>query len=188
MGEPFDRVYLTSVVRGYIRKAKIGKTGGCHLFRHTVATLMLENGADIRVIQETARTREADDHGALYASVDQSAQAGVPGHASGRQSEPVGSGEICSRGGADSRARCGSGRRRRMIETRPVNMTVRENVHQIVDALPEERLEDVLDYLAELSEPDELSAETRAAIEEGLDNIRHGRTITLEEYRRTRGL
>jgi integrase/recombinase XerD len=52
MGERFDRVYLTSVVRGYIRKAKIGKTGGCHLFRHTVATLMLENGADIRIIQE----------------------------------------------------------------------------------------------------------------------------------------
>jgi len=26
--------------------------GGCHLWRHTVATLMLENGADIRVIKE----------------------------------------------------------------------------------------------------------------------------------------
>ena len=51
-GEPFDRVRLTTLVRGYIRKAKIGKQGGCHLFRHTVATLMLENGADIRVIQE----------------------------------------------------------------------------------------------------------------------------------------
>lgn len=76
-----------------------------------------------------------------------------------------------------------------MIEERPLIMTVRENVHQIVDALPDERLEDVLDYLAELSEPDEpLSAETRAAIEEGLDDIRNGRTIPLEEYRRTRGL
>ena len=52
LGGPFDRVYLTTLVRAYVRKAKIGKTGGCHLFRHTVATLMLENGADIRVIQE----------------------------------------------------------------------------------------------------------------------------------------
>lgn len=68
-------------------------------------------------------------------------------------------------------------------------MTVRENVHQIVDTLPDERLEDVLDYLAELSEPDEpLSADTRASIEEGLDDIRNGRTIALDEYRRTRGL
>jgi hypothetical protein len=68
-------------------------------------------------------------------------------------------------------------------------MTVRENVHQIVDTLPDERLEDVLDYLAELSESDEpLSAETRGAIEEGLNDIRDGRTITLEEYGRTRGL
>jgi hypothetical protein len=76
-----------------------------------------------------------------------------------------------------------------MIEERPLIMTVRENVHQIVDTLPDERLEDVLDYLAELSEPNEpLSAETRAAIEEGLDDIRHGRTIPLEEHRRTRGL
>jgi hypothetical protein len=76
-----------------------------------------------------------------------------------------------------------------MIEERPLMMTVRENVHQIVDTLPDERLEDVLDYLAELSEPDEpLSAETRAAIEEGLDDIRNGRTVALDEYRRTRGL
>ncbi len=51
-GVAFDRLRLTTLVRGYIGKAKIGKTGGCHLFRHTVATLMLENGADIRVIQE----------------------------------------------------------------------------------------------------------------------------------------
>jgi len=52
MGEPFDRRQLTALVRGYLIASKVGKTGGCHLFRHTVATLMLENGADIRVIQQ----------------------------------------------------------------------------------------------------------------------------------------
>ncbi len=76
-----------------------------------------------------------------------------------------------------------------MIEERPFIMTVRENVHQIVDTPPEERLDDVLEYLAEMSEPDDpLSAETRAAIEEGLNDIRNGRSITLEEYRQKRGL
>lgn len=42
---------LSELVRDYIKKADIGKTGSCHLFRHTMATLMLENGADIRFIQ-----------------------------------------------------------------------------------------------------------------------------------------
>jgi integrase/recombinase XerD len=52
MGETFDRKQLTKLVRRYLVKSQIGKVGGCHLFRHTVATLMLENGADVRVIQE----------------------------------------------------------------------------------------------------------------------------------------
>ena len=68
-------------------------------------------------------------------------------------------------------------------------MTVRENVHQVVDRLPEDRLEDVLDYLAELSELDEpLSDESLAALQEGLEDIRNGRTVPLDEYRRTRDL
>lgn len=50
-GLPFTSQHLSYLVREYIEKAKIGKTGSCHLFRHTMATLMLENGADIRFIQ-----------------------------------------------------------------------------------------------------------------------------------------
>jgi integrase/recombinase XerD len=50
-GEVFSGGALTQLVRGYVRASGIGKTGACHLFRHTMATLMLENGADIRFIQ-----------------------------------------------------------------------------------------------------------------------------------------
>jgi predicted transcriptional regulator len=67
-------------------------------------------------------------------------------------------------------------------------VTVRENVHQIVDALPEDRLSDVLDYLADLHDSDDnIGDETKAAIAEGLEDIRSGRTITLAEYRKSRG-
>jgi integrase/recombinase XerD len=50
-GEPFTPNRLTQLVRGYVQAADLGKSGSCHLFRHTMATLMLENGADIRYIQ-----------------------------------------------------------------------------------------------------------------------------------------
>ncbi|HET8707344.1 MAG TPA: tyrosine-type recombinase/integrase [Pseudomonadales bacterium] len=45
---------LTSLARGYIEQANLGKKVGCHLFRHTMAALMLENGTDIRFIQAMA--------------------------------------------------------------------------------------------------------------------------------------
>lgn len=51
LGGAFTRTRLTQLVRNYVDKAAIGKSGACHLFRHTMATLMLENGADIRFIQ-----------------------------------------------------------------------------------------------------------------------------------------
>jgi integrase/recombinase XerD len=51
LGEAFAPNRLTQMVRETIDAAGTGKRGSCHLFRHTMATLMLENGADIRFIQ-----------------------------------------------------------------------------------------------------------------------------------------
>ena len=51
LGEAFTRNRMSQLVRDYVNAANTGKTGSCHLFRHTMATLMLENGADIRFIQ-----------------------------------------------------------------------------------------------------------------------------------------
>ncbi len=51
-GEPFSPNHLSALVRDYVEAAETGKSGACHLFRHTMATLMLEGGADIRYIQQ----------------------------------------------------------------------------------------------------------------------------------------
>ena len=50
-GTPFRRGALGGRIKRYIRAADIEVAGSCHLFRHAMATHMLENGADIRFIQ-----------------------------------------------------------------------------------------------------------------------------------------
>ncbi len=49
-GLPIVPNALSDLVKKYFRAAGVTKPGSCHLFRHTAATLMLENGADIRHI------------------------------------------------------------------------------------------------------------------------------------------
>jgi len=51
-GEAMALNRLTILSSRYVDAAQLdGKTGSCHLFRHTMATLLLEGGADIRYIQ-----------------------------------------------------------------------------------------------------------------------------------------
>jgi predicted transcriptional regulator len=71
-------------------------------------------------------------------------------------------------------------------------MTVREELHRIVDELPEEKLADVRQFINDLKAGGEgeesLSAETLSAIQEGLEDIRAGRTVSWEQVKRENGL
>jgi integrase/recombinase XerD len=51
-GAPITRGTLTHRARTLLDRAGITKPGACHLFRHTMATQMLEHGADVRYVQE----------------------------------------------------------------------------------------------------------------------------------------
>lgn len=50
--KPYSSTSISHLVTKYIQRSGIDKKGSCHLIRHSVATLMLENGADIRQVQQ----------------------------------------------------------------------------------------------------------------------------------------
>jgi len=47
-------------VRQHIANVKLGEVGACHFLRHSMATHMHENGADIRFIRDTFGTLNLD--------------------------------------------------------------------------------------------------------------------------------
>lgn len=52
VGEAFNRNALSTIVKRHIVAAAVRPVGACHLFRHSMATLMLEGGADVRFVQQ----------------------------------------------------------------------------------------------------------------------------------------
>ncbi|WP_146523885.1 site-specific tyrosine recombinase XerC [Stieleria varia] len=59
-GTEFEPDTITEYGRRYIQAAGIDKPGACHIYRHTMATLMHENGADLTLIQQILGHAKSD--------------------------------------------------------------------------------------------------------------------------------
>lgn len=59
-GTPLNPDTLTEYGRRYIEAAGIAKPGACHVYRHSMATQMHENGADLTLIQQILGHAKSD--------------------------------------------------------------------------------------------------------------------------------
>ena len=74
-GTPRSIDHLSAVVTEYVDAADLGRSGGCHICRHTFATLLLDGGVDIRHIQgmlghENLQTTAGHTHVAMEKLVE----------------------------------------------------------------------------------------------------------------------
>lgn len=67
-GEAFNPDVLSRMVSGWLKQAGLKRQGCCHVLRHSCATHMLENGADIRFIQQLLGHEKLDTT-AIYTEV-----------------------------------------------------------------------------------------------------------------------
>ncbi len=88
-GGPFNPDVLSRMVAAWIKQVT-GRVASCHLLRHTCATHMLENGADIRFIQQLLGHAKLDTT-AIYTevSIKQLQEVHARCHPSARAQNPL---------------------------------------------------------------------------------------------------
>jgi integrase/recombinase XerD len=67
-GDAFNPDVVSRMVSAWLKQADLKRKGCCHVLRHTCATHMLENGADIRFIQQLLGHEKLDTT-AIYTEV-----------------------------------------------------------------------------------------------------------------------
>jgi hypothetical protein len=71
------------MVRRCIESKELGRRGSCHLSRHTMATLMVEGGADIRIVQQILGHAKLETTELYHAPPDPARHAGPQRRPSG---------------------------------------------------------------------------------------------------------